>query len=79
MGTLDAIQLIKAGFDFVTRVPYPVETNSRWRISWKMDIPKARFFLWHLEWQRLPTNVLRFQRGTATSPICSRCGSEQEA
>jgi len=41
--------------------------------------PKARFFLRHLEWQRLPTNVLRFQRGTATSPICSRCGREQEA
>ena len=50
-----------------------------WCWLWKLKCPEEiKLFLWLLLHNALPTNVLRFQRGLATSSYCSRCGEPVE-
>jgi hypothetical protein len=39
----------KSGYDFFTRIPYPMEANIHWKSLWGLDIPQKQFFLWQLE------------------------------
>ncbi|CAL1373186.1 unnamed protein product [Linum trigynum] len=50
-----------------------------WRGIWKLPVAeRVRCFVWLVALGRIATNVLRYSRKCAESPMCHRCGNYEE-
>ncbi|CAL1400076.1 unnamed protein product [Linum trigynum] len=50
-----------------------------WRTIWKLPVAeRVRCFVWLVSLGRIATNALRYSRKCAESPMCLRCGNDEE-
>lgn len=55
------------------------DSNQGWRKLWKLQVPhKARFFLWRLCKNNIPTRNLLRGKGVQTTILCPFCNSDVE-
>ncbi|KAJ1693493.1 hypothetical protein LUZ63_010191 [Rhynchospora breviuscula] len=71
---------VKDGYDCLIKTMSPQLTEVPWKYiwEWKKIAPKVRIFLWRLLSNGLPLGQNLHHRIQSISPMCSRCGQENE-
>ncbi|KAJ4821090.1 Ribonuclease H-like superfamily protein [Rhynchospora pubera] len=62
------------------RIPTPRNIGVQWEVinGWKFIVPKVKLFLWRMLSGALPIANNLHRRITTISPLCQRCGQENE-
>lgn len=70
----DGLYSAKSAYYWLATRAAPDDSNSVWNWLWKNKVPeKIKLLLWFLFHEIVPVNDLRWARGAAPSPLCSRC------
>ncbi|KAJ4791511.1 RNA-directed DNA polymerase (reverse transcriptase)-related family protein [Rhynchospora pubera] len=78
--SMDGRYTVKTGYESLrnTMAPQPMEVTWKHIWKWKNIIPKVRVFMWRLLANGLPLAINMHHRIQSISPMCSRCGQENE-
>nr|KYP74203.1 Putative ribonuclease H protein At1g65750 family [Cajanus cajan] len=69
-----------SGYKWLCNKNRPLPAEGEWLWIWKIKCPeKVKVIIWLMLHVAVPTNLFRFNRGLALSPLCVRCGEDTES